>query len=57
MPVRSTTRVRVFARVGAALVAGREQKQDGYEAIVALMSWDKFCASVAEAGALGSVRN
>jgi TnpA family transposase len=44
--------VRVFARVGAALVAGREQKQDGYEAIVALMSWDKFCASVAEAEAL-----
>ena len=45
-------KVRVFARVGAALVAGREQKQDGYEAIVALMSWDKFCASVAEAEAL-----
>lgn len=37
-------KVRVFARVGAALVAGREQKQDGYEAIVALMSWEKFCA-------------
>jgi hypothetical protein len=45
-------KVRVFARVGAALVAGREQKQDGYEAIVALMSWDKFCASVTEALAL-----
>ncbi len=45
-------KVRVFARVGAALVAGREQKQDGYEAIVALMSWEKFCASVAEAEAL-----
>ncbi len=45
-------KVRVFARIGAALVAGREQKQDGYEAIVALMSWDKFCASVAEAEAL-----
>ena len=45
-------KVRIFARVGAALVAGREQKQDGYEAIVALMSWDKFCASVAEAETL-----
>ena len=45
-------KVRVFARVGAALVAGREQKQDGYEAIVALMSWEKFCTSVAEAEAL-----
>ena len=45
-------KLRIFARVGAALVAGREQKQDGYEAIVALMSWDKFCMSVAEAETL-----
>jgi TnpA family transposase len=45
-------KVRVFARVGAALVAGREQKQDGYQAIVALMSWEKFCTSVAEAEVL-----
>jgi len=45
-------KVRIFARVGAALVAGREKQQDGYEAIVALMSWDNFCTSVAEAEAL-----
>ena len=30
-------KVRIFASIGAALVAGREHKQDGYDAIVALM--------------------
>jgi TnpA family transposase len=45
-------KVRAYARIGAALVAAREEKRDGYEAIIALMSWDKFCKSVAEAEAL-----
>jgi TnpA family transposase len=45
-------KVRIYARVGAALVAAREEKRDGYEAIIRLMSWDKFCKSVAEAEAL-----
>ena len=45
-------KVRLFARVGAALITGRNDQQDGYEAIIALMPWEKFCASVAEAEAL-----
>lgn len=45
-------KVRTFASIGAALVAGRERKQDGYDAIIALMSWENFCASVVEAQAL-----
>ena len=45
-------KVRIFASIGAALVAGRERKQDGYDAILALMSWENFCTSVAEAQAL-----
>jgi hypothetical protein len=46
-------KVRLFARVGAALITGRNDQQDGYEAIIALMPWEKFCTSVAEAEALG----
>jgi hypothetical protein len=45
-------KVRLYARVGAALIAGRNDKQDGYDAIIALMPWEKFCTSVAEANAL-----
>ena len=45
-------KVRLYARVGAALIAGRDDKQDGYDAIIALMPWEKFCTSVAEANAL-----
>ena len=45
-------KVRLFARVGAALITGRNDQQDGYEAIIALMPWEKFCTSVAEAEAL-----
>jgi len=45
-------KVRLFARVGAALITGRNDQQDGYEAIIALMPWEEFCTSVAEAEAL-----
>jgi hypothetical protein len=45
-------KVRLFARVGAALITGRNDQRDGYDAIIALMPWDKFCTSVAEAEAL-----
>ncbi|MBN9560839.1 MAG: DUF4158 domain-containing protein [Alphaproteobacteria bacterium] len=45
-------KVRLFARVGAALTTGRNDQQDGYDAIIALMSWEKFCTCVAEAEAL-----
>ena len=45
-------KVRLFARVGAALITARNDKQDGYDAIIALMPWEKFCTSVAEAEAL-----
>jgi hypothetical protein len=36
----------------AALITGRNDQQDGYEAIIALMPWENFCANVAEAKAL-----
>jgi hypothetical protein len=42
-------KVRLFARVCAALITGRNDQQDGYEAIIAVMPWEKFCTSVAEA--------
>jgi hypothetical protein len=35
-------KVRLFARVGAALITGRNNQQDGYEAIIALMPWESF---------------
>ena len=34
------------------MITGRNDQQDGYEAIIALMPWEKFCTSVAEAEAL-----
>jgi hypothetical protein len=45
-------KVRLYARVGAALIAAREGKQDPFEAITTVIPWDRFRASVAEAGAL-----
>jgi hypothetical protein len=46
-------KVRLYARVGAALIAAREGKQDPFDAITAVIPWDRFRASVAEAEALG----
>src|SRR5215471_1804424 len=45
-------KVRLYARVGAALIAAREGRQDPFDAITAVIPWDRFRATVAEASAL-----
>lgn len=45
-------KVRLYAQVGAALIAARESEQDAFEAISAVIPWDRFRATVAEAEAL-----
>ncbi len=45
-------KVRLYARVGAALIAARETKQDAFDAIAAILPWDRFRETVAEAEAL-----
>jgi TnpA family transposase len=45
-------KVRLYARVGAALIAARAGKQDAFDAIIAVVSWERFCTMVAEAEAL-----
>ena len=45
-------KVRLYARVGAALIAAREAGQDPFDAITAVIPWERFRASVAEAEAL-----
>ena len=45
-------KVRLYARVGTALIAAREGGQDPYEAITAVIPWERFRASVAEAETL-----
>ena len=45
-------KVRLYARVGAALIAARDNKQDAFDAITAVIPWDRFLATVAEAEAL-----
>jgi len=42
-------KVRLYAKVGAALVAAREQGRDPYAAIEEIVSWDAFSRSVNEA--------
>jgi hypothetical protein len=42
-------KVRLYAKVGSALVAAREQGRDPYAAIEAVISWENFSASVREA--------
>ena len=52
-------KVRLYARVGAALIAARDNKQDAFDAITAVIPWDRFLATVARgrgAGAVGRVR-
>jgi hypothetical protein len=44
--------VRLYARIGAALIAAREGRQDPFDAITAVISWDRFRATVAKASAL-----
>jgi len=45
-------KVRLYARVGAALIAAREAKQDPFDAITAVIPWERFRATVAEAETL-----
>ena len=56
MPARSRTmrraineKVRLYAQIGVALIAAREAKRDAYEAIAAVIPWERFRATVAEA--------
>ena len=45
-------KVRLYARVGAALIAARDGKQDAFDAIAAVIPWERFRTTVAEAEAL-----
>ncbi len=45
-------KVRLYAKIGAALVNAREQGRDPFAAIEAIVPWDSFSASVKEAAEL-----
>jgi TnpA family transposase len=45
-------KVRLYARVGAALIAAHEAKQDAFGAIATVVPWMRFLSTVAEAEAL-----
>jgi hypothetical protein len=45
-------KVRLYARVGAALIEARDNQQDAFNAITAVLPWERFLATVAEAGTL-----
>ena len=45
-------KVRLYARVGAALIAARDDQQDAYGAIASVIPWERFRTTVAEAEAL-----
>ena len=45
-------KVRLYARVGAALIAAQTDRQDAFGAIKSVIPWDRFCKTVAEAEAL-----
>jgi hypothetical protein len=38
-------KVRLYARIGAALIAAREGRQDPFDAITAVIPWDRFRAT------------
>ena len=42
-------KVRLYARVGAALITAQTDKQDAFGAITAVIPWERFCKTVAEA--------
>lgn len=42
-------KVRLYARVGAALIAARDGKQDAYAAIATVIPWERFRDTVSEA--------
>lgn len=45
-------KVHLYARIGAALIAAHDGKQDAFGAIAAVIPWERFRATVAEAEAL-----
>ena len=45
-------KVRLYARVGAALIVAHDEEQDAFGALTAVISWERFRATVAEAQAL-----
>ncbi len=45
-------KVRLYASVGAALIAAQAGKQDAFGAITNVIPWERFCKTVAEAEAL-----
>jgi uncharacterized protein DUF4158/resolvase-like protein len=45
-------KVRLYARVGAALIAARQGGQDAFDAITTVIPWDRFQTTVAQAAAL-----
>jgi TnpA family transposase len=45
-------KVRLFARVGTALIAAHDKKKDAFDAIEKVLPWKQFCTIVAEAKAL-----
>ena len=45
-------KVRLFARIGTALITARAGKGDPFAAIDKVMPWERFCTTVAEAEAL-----
>ena len=47
-------KVRLYARVGAALIAAHDDKQDAYNAIIALMPWEKFPHDCCRSGGPGA---
>lgn len=50
-------KIRLYAKVGSALVAAREQGIDAFAAIEAIVSWEAFSESVREAGQLARDEN
>ncbi|MBN3885157.1 MAG: Tn3 family transposase [Nostoc sp. JL34] len=42
-------KVRLYAQVGKALIAAKDESIDAYEAIESVLNWEKFISSVAEA--------
>jgi len=45
-------KVRLYARVGAALITAQTDQQDAFGAITSVIPWERFCKTVAEAEAL-----
>jgi len=45
-------KVRLYARVGAALIVAHDDKQDAFGAIAAVIDWERFRTTVAEAAVL-----